>query len=61
MGKANLAIRNAMNKADVKQWEVARACGILESNFSRILRVEMPLTKQNEIISIINQLKKNRK
>lgn len=60
MAKANLAIRIAMDKADVHQWEVARACGMLETNFSRMLRIELPLNKQKEIIAKINQLK-NRK
>ena len=60
MAKANLAIRSAMDKADVNQWEVARACGILESNFSRMLRTELSMNKQKEIIAKINNLKNSK-
>ena len=60
MAKANLAIRSAMDKADVNQWEVARVCGILESNFSRMLRTELSMNKQKEIIAKINNLKNSK-
>lgn len=57
MEKANLDIKNAMLKANVKQWEVAEAYGLSESNFSRLLRRELIQEKKQKVINIINKIK----
>jgi predicted XRE-type DNA-binding protein len=57
MEKANLDIKNAMLKANVKQWEVAEAYGLSESNFSRLLRRELVPEKKQKVMNIINKLK----
>ena len=57
MKKANLEIRNAIIKFNLKQWEVAEKYGLSESNFSRLLRRELPSDKKKKVIDIINKLK----
>lgn len=52
----NQDIRRAAAKANVKLWQVADALGKTDSNFSRMLRKELPAHKKSEIFSIIREL-----
>ena len=56
--RANEDVRRAIGAAGVKQWEVAEALGILECNFSRKLRKELPREEKKVIIEVIEQLKR---
>lgn len=49
----NKEIRAAIVLKGLKHWEVARALGIHDSNFSRLLRKELPENKKNEILKVI--------
>ena len=61
MKKENLEIRNAILKANLKQWEVAEKYGLSESNFSRLLRRDLSSDKKSKVIDIINSLKNSNK
>lgn len=54
--KANIEIRQATKKAGIHFWEVAEEYGMLDSNFSRMLRHELPCEKKEEILAIIKKL-----
>ena len=43
---------------DVKQWQIARALGIGEVAFSRLLRQELSPEKKREIIEAVDLLSK---
>ena len=58
MAKKNQKIRNATKEAGLKLWQVARAYGMTESSFSRMLREELPEDVQTAILEIILLLKK---
>jgi predicted XRE-type DNA-binding protein len=60
MSVANLDIRQAIKKADIKQWEVADLYGLSDGHFSRILRHELPQEKKAAILTIINDLSQRR-
>lgn len=49
----NKEIRAAIVLKGLKHWEVARALGIHDSNFSRLLRKELPENKKKEILKVI--------
>lgn len=57
---ANQAIRDAAKQAGVKLWEVAGKCGMTDSTFSRQLRRELPIDKQQQILSMIDELVKEK-
>jgi len=61
MRVCNTDIRNAILKANLKQWEVAEKYGLSESNFSRLLRRELSSDKKKKVIDIITKLKKANK
>lgn len=52
----NQDIRRAAAKANVKLWQVADALQMADSNFSRLLRKELPAQKKQEIFVIIREL-----
>lgn len=55
---ANMDIRTEIKTANLKQWEVAYELGIShDSNFSRILRRELPLVEKERIRGAIERLK----
>lgn len=54
--KVNADIRSAISAAGLKQWQIAEAYGITDSNFSRILRTELPDSKKKIILRIISDL-----
>ena len=55
-GLANLDVRNAIQNAGVRHWEVAEAIGISEVTFSKSLREELPLKKKIEILQAIDNI-----
>ena len=54
----NRELRAVWILKDVKQWQIARALGIGEVAFSRLLRQELSPEKKQEIIEIIDRLSK---
>ena len=59
MPKANLDIRQAIEKADLKYYVVAKAYGLTDGNFSRLLRFELSKDEKEKIIAIIKDLSKS--
>ncbi len=60
MDKANNDVREYAKNHGVYLWEVAQKCGLNDGNFSRKLRVELPLDKKMKIYGIINQIVEER-
>ena len=56
----NRELRDFAKQKNVKLWEVAEKLGMLESNFSRMLRHELSDEKKQEIMKIINALAQRR-
>lgn len=54
----NIEIRNAIFSNNIKKWEIANKLDVTDSTFSRMLRNEISNDKKNEILNIINNLKK---
>lgn len=52
----NEAIRRAARENGVKLWRIAERVGMLDSNFSRKLRRELPEEEQSRIIEIIKEI-----
>ena len=59
MNKANSDIRKAIKDAKLKYYMVAKAYGLTDGNFTRLLRFELPEEKKAKIMAIIDQLKAN--
>ena len=57
---ANQKIREKAATLRVKLWEVADAYGLSDGNFSRKLRRELPKDEQQRILSIIEQIARER-
>lgn len=57
MAKANLDIRKAASDLNIPLWRIADRYGITDSNFSRLLRKELPEEKRNMVLKIIADLK----
>lgn len=55
----NLVIRRAIKKAGLFQWQVAERYGVSESQFSRMLRYELPEEEIKVILTIIEKLKED--
>lgn len=53
---ANEDIRNAISDSGIKHWQVAAAYGVSDGNFCRLLRQELPQSKKEIILKIINDL-----
>ncbi len=53
----NQDIRKAIGGAGLKQWQVADALGIDDSNFSKMLRKELPDNIKGKILKAIEKLK----
>ena len=56
MKRANEDIRRAIGAAGLKQYEVAEVIGMLDCNFSRKLRKELPAEEKEEIFEAIAKL-----
>ncbi len=54
----NNEIREAANNAGVFLWQIADKLNMQDSNFSRLLRKELSPKKKEQILSIIEELKK---
>ena len=52
----NQEIRQAIKAAGLKQWQVARACGVNEYTFIRWLRDELSEERRNAIFAAIEAL-----
>ncbi len=52
----NKDIREYANRKSVKLWQIAGKLNIADSNFSRLLRYELPKEKKAEIKAIIDEL-----
>lgn len=52
----NLEIRREAAKNGLKLWEVAEACGMTDSTFSRKLRRELPSDQRDYVLSVIANL-----
>lgn len=56
----NLDIRNAAAAANVRLWQIAAELNINDGNFSRKLRMELPMAEKQKILEIIENLAKAR-
>lgn len=56
----NQEIRKKAMELHVRLWEVADAYGLSDGNFSRKLRRELPEDEQQRILSIIEQIARER-
>lgn len=54
----NAKVRQAAKINHIKLWQIADKLGMQDSAFSRMLRYELPVAKQNELISIIDNIAK---
>lgn len=52
----NMEIRREAARNGLKLWEVAEACGVTDSTFSRKLRHELPSEQRDHILSMIRKL-----
>ena len=50
-------VKEKINKAGLKVWQVANAYGVTDSHFSRLLRKDFTEEQTEKILSIINELK----
>ena len=53
--KANMELRMQIMSKGLKNWQVADALGIHESNFTRLMRKELPLEKKKEVLEAITR------
>lgn len=56
----NIDIRQAIEKADIKYWQVAEKLNLNDGNFSRKLRREFPPEEKDKIFKIIEEIKNER-
>ena len=54
----NKRVRNALFKSGLRHYEVAEAMGVADETFSRWLRHELPADKKQEILDVIEKLKR---
>ena len=54
----NKLIKDALEKHDLKQWELAELMGINEFSLSRKMRHELPKEEQLKIVSLIEEYAK---
>lgn len=54
---ANLELRQELLKADIRQWRLAEALGISESQLSKILRHELKDDQKAKVKAAIDRLK----
>lgn len=57
---ANKDIREEIEKARLYHWEVAQEMGIMDTNFSRMMRTELSEAKKIEILKAIKRIKEKR-
>ena len=61
MNKANQDIREALEKSDVKHWELAEKYGVSPSVFCVKLRKELKSDEKVKIFTLISQIVDERK
>lgn len=54
----NKDIRKAIVTSGLKYWQVADKYGLTDSNFSRLLRKELPKEKKEKVFKAIEEAKK---
>lgn len=54
----NNDIRQEVQKANVKLWQIAEKLGVTDSTFSKMLRKELSAEQKEKIFTIIATLKK---
>ncbi|MFB9218848.1 hypothetical protein [Kurthia sibirica] len=54
----NTDIRKAIEDSGLKYYQVAHAYGLTDSNFSRLLRFELPKEKRERVLEAIKTAKK---
>lgn len=52
----NMEIRREAARSGLKLWEVAEACGVTDSTFSRKLRRELPSEQRDHVLRVIANL-----
>lgn len=57
---ANNDIRNEAKKVGVMFWQIADSLNISEATFTRMMRHDLPEEKKQEILSIIENLRKEK-
>lgn len=57
---ANKGIRDAINAAGIKHWQVADAMGVTDCTFCKWLRKELPPEKQREVMDAIQRVVKQK-
>lgn len=57
---ANEDLRKALKEADVYYWQVADVYGLSDTNFSKLLRKELPKDKKARILRIVEELAKRK-
>ena len=60
MEQANKDVREAIEVSGFKYWQVAYKLNLQDCNFSRLLRQELPSEKKQQILNIIEKLKKEK-
>ncbi len=53
----NHIVREAMNNAQMYQWELAELIGVSEPTLIRWMRREMPIERQEELVELIRRSK----
>lgn len=56
----NNDIRMMARNQDVRLWQIANKLNMQDSNFSKMLRKELPSEKKEHIYKIINEIAKER-
>ena len=56
MCKKNLDVREYARNRNIPFWRIAEKYGMADSNFSRMLRHELPEDKKTEIRAIVDEL-----
>lgn len=59
MEKANPELREKIMSSGKKQWELANRLGVSEGTLTRWLRTELPEAKKKEILSALEDIKRN--
>lgn len=56
----NLDVRRAIERNNIKYWQIADKLGITDGNFSRQLRKELEKSDKEVIFNIIKELKEDK-
>ena len=52
----NKDVRRAAAAKGIRLWQLAEACGMADTTFSKLLRRELPQEKKQEIFAIIDKV-----